>query len=439
MNISSTGKATRMALFDFKSASTRTFHITWLTFFICFFAWFAIAPLMSVVRDELSLSHSQVGNIMMGSVAITILARLIFGWLCDRIGPRRSYCILLVAGSLPVMAIGLSHSYEMFLLFRIAIGITGASFVITQYHTTSMFAPNVVGSANAVAAGWGNMGGGVALVAMPLLFTALTGAGLVASEAWRLAMVVPGALMLLMAFVYYRFAQDFPMAREEASADSPGTKPRASLLSVCRDVKVWILCLCYAACFGVEITIDNIATLYFLETFHLSLPQAGLIAGLFGLMNLFARALGGLTGDRAGKLFGLKGRLVALAVLLALEAVGIILFSGAHSLRWAITALLVFALFLKMANGATYAAVPFVNTRAIGMVSGLVGAGGNVGAVLAAMLFASGTDSYRDTFFTLGTIIGGIACVALVAAFSLANRKVITDDAHLLHLRDSTT
>src|SRR5687768_18320232 len=153
------GKATRIELFNFKSVPMRTFHITWFTFFLCFFGWFGIAPLMPVVRDDLQLTQEQIGNIIIGSVSITIFARLFFGWLCDRAGPRIAYTVLLSASSLPIMGIGFSESYEAFLLFRLAIGITGASFVITQYHTTAMFAPNVVGTANATAAGWGNMGG----------------------------------------------------------------------------------------------------------------------------------------------------------------------------------------------------------------------------------------------------------------------------------------
>ena len=43
------------------------------------------------------------------------------------------------------MGIGLADSYETFLLFRLGIGVIGASFVITQYHTSVMFAPNCVG------------------------------------------------------------------------------------------------------------------------------------------------------------------------------------------------------------------------------------------------------------------------------------------------------
>ncbi|HYI78722.1 MAG TPA: MFS transporter, partial [Chryseolinea sp.] len=165
-------KATKISLLDFRSVPMRTFHITWITFFVCFFGWFGIAPLMPVVREDLGLTKQQIGNIIIASVAITIFARLFFGWLCDKIGPRISYTILLLIGSLPVMFIGFSTSYESFLLFRLAIGVIGASFVITQYHTSVMFAPNVVGTANATTAGWGNMGGGVTLMVMPLVFAA---------------------------------------------------------------------------------------------------------------------------------------------------------------------------------------------------------------------------------------------------------------------------
>jgi NNP family nitrate/nitrite transporter-like MFS transporter len=92
----------------------RAFHITWLTFFICFFGWFGIAPLMAVVREELHLTKSQIGNIVIASVSITIFARLLVGWLCDKIGPRITYTVMLAFGAIPVMCIGFSNSYESF-------------------------------------------------------------------------------------------------------------------------------------------------------------------------------------------------------------------------------------------------------------------------------------------------------------------------------------
>ena len=143
--------------FNLKMPQIRAFHMSWFAFFLCFFAWFGIAPLMAVVREELSLTKSQVGWSIIASVTVTVLARLVIGWLCDRFGPRLTYTWLLILGSLPVMGIGLAHDFQTFLIFRLLIGVIGASFVITQYHTSIMFAPNVVGTANATSAGWGNL------------------------------------------------------------------------------------------------------------------------------------------------------------------------------------------------------------------------------------------------------------------------------------------
>lgn len=417
-------KASKINLLEFRSVPMRTFHITWITFFVCFFGWFGIAPLMPVVREDLHLTKAQIGNIIIASVAITIFARLLFGWLCDKIGPRISYTVLLLAGSLPVMFIGLSDSYESFLLFRLAIGVIGASFVITQYHTSVMFAPNVVGTANATAAGWGNMGGGVTLMVMPIVFAGFVGLGYINESAWRYSMVLPGVALFIMGLVYYFFTQDTAEGNfKELRRKNPEFKAKAndskgSFWSSCKDYRVWVLFLAYGACFGIEITIDNIATLYFVDNFGLGLKEAGIIAGTFGMMNIFARALGGIFGDKAGKRWGLRGRIIMLGAFLLLEGLGIVLFSNMDTLVWAIVAMLAFALFLKMANGATYSVVPFINQRAMGAVSGIVGAGGNVGAVLAGFLFTSETITYRESLFVIGIAVTLISFVALFMAFN---------------------
>ena len=197
--------------FDVRMVQIRTFHMTWFAFFSCFFAWFGIAPLMSVVRDELQLTKDQVGWAIIGSVSVTIFARLFVGWLVDRIGPRKSYTWLLMLGALPVMGIGLAQDFQTFLLFRVLIGGIGASFVITQYHTSVMFAPNVVGQANATSAGWGNLGGGVTQFVMPLLFSVfVVGFGFSEAIGWRLSMVVVGSIIFLTGIAYYFLTQDAP-------------------------------------------------------------------------------------------------------------------------------------------------------------------------------------------------------------------------------------
>ncbi|SNR83254.1 MFS transporter [Hymenobacter mucosus] len=402
----------RLNIFATKGVQMRTFHLTWLTFFFCFFGWFGIAPLMPLVREQLHLDKGQIGNIVIASVSATILARLIMGKLCDTIGPRLAYTILLGVGAIPVLTIGLSNSYESFLLFRLAIGIIGASFVITQFHTSMMFAPNVVGTANAVAGGWGNLGGGIANMVMPLVAAGFVSLGYVdKANSWRLAMVVPGVILLLMAALYYKYTQDTPRGNYADIQRNAAVKSQGTFMVALRDYRTWILGLAYGACFGIEITIDNVAAVYFVDHFGATLVAAGMLAGIFGFMNIFARGLGGVVSDRAGRAYGIQGKWMLLGGLLLLEGVGIAAFALAPSLPLAIAAMLVFALFLKMANGCTYSIVPFVNTKAIGSVSGIVGAGGNLGAMLVGFLFKSATISYTMAFLYIGVgvaVVGGL-------------------------------
>lgn len=426
----------KLNIFSGKGIQMRTFHITWLTFFFCFFGWFGIAPLMPLVREQLHLSKEQIGNITIASVSATIIARLVIGRLCDTLGPRLSYTILLVIGAIPVMCIGFANSYESFLLFRFIIGIVGASFVITQFHTSVMFAPNVVGTANAVAGGWGNLGGGVTQIVMPLIAAAFVGAGYIdKGNSWRLAMVVPGAILLIMAFVYYRFTKDTPNGNYSEIVRQTKEKKKGTFIIALKDYRTWILAVAYAACFGVEITVDNVAATYFVDNFKATLIMAGALASIFGFMNLFARAMGGIISDKVGKAYGLRGKGLLLAGFLLLEGIGIMLFSKAGTLPVAIVSMLLFAMFLKMANGSTYSIVPFVNREAIGSVAGIVGAGGNIGAMLIGFLFKSKNLTYSQAFLYIGI---GVAVVGLLVllAHVRASQKVeaatnIKDEAAL--------
>ena len=423
------GKATQIRLFDFSTVPMRTFHMTWIAFFLCFFGWFGIAPLMAVVRDDLGLTNEQIGNTIIASVAITVIARLAVGWLCDRIGPRKTYCWLLALGSIPVMSIGLANSYEAFLLFRLAIGAIGASFVITQYHTSVMFAPNTVGTANATTAGWGNLGGGVTQIAMPLLFGAVM--ALVADETlgWRLAMVIPGLALLATSALYRKLTQDSPGGNfDRLRAGGEIASPNAvagAFLKACSDRRVWALFVIYGACFGVELTINNIAALYFHDNFGLGLSAAGLVAGLFGLMNIFARTLGGIAGDRCGLRWGLRGRVRFLGAILFLEGLALMLFSQQEALPPAIGTLILFSLCVQMSEGATYSVVPFVNRKALGAVAGIVGAGGNAGAVAAGFLFKTESLTWPQGLLILGVAVTAVSAMAPLVRFSCADEAAV--------------
>ena len=85
-----------------------------------------------------------------------------------------------------------------------------------------------------------------------------------------------------------------------------------------------------------ELTVDNFAALYYTDNFHLSLQMAGLVASLFGMMNLFARALGGIVSDRCNRRWGLRGRGLLLGYTIGAEGLAMMLFSRMHWLPLAI-------------------------------------------------------------------------------------------------------
>ena len=448
MNTSS--KATKLNLLHVKSIPIRTFWITSIAFFICFFAWFGIVPFMPDVVKDLGLTPSQKWNSIILAVTGTVFARLLIGKLCDKYGPRICYTYLLIIGAIPVILIGFVQTPLQFLICRLFIGFIGASFVITQFHTSIMFAPNIVGTANATSAGWGNLGGGANRLGMPLIAAAVISFGIADDVAWRYSMVIAGIICFSMGLVYYFFTQDTPEGNfselKKAGKMPTLKKDEASFTSVLKDYRVWILFMVYAACFGMELTVYGTMDDYLQNRFGLKRSTAGNLVLSFALMNIFARTLGGYFGDKFGKLKGLRGRVIFLAVILAVEGIVLSIFSTTTSLAVGILFLVAFSLSVQMAEGATFSVVPFINKKAIGSISGIVGAGGNVGAFLAAILLKSksavaeseaiianaglgeeatktaqtlaSAGAVSSAYFVIGTLVAVTALVSLTIKFS---------------------
>src|SRR5204863_1055007 len=124
-----------------------------------------------------------------------------------------------------------------------------------------------------------------------------------------------------------------------------------------------------------------------------------------------------IVSDKVGAKFGMRGKGLLLAGVLLLEGAGLILFAQAGSLAMAIISMLSFALFLKMSNGATYGIVPFINEKNVGLISGIVGAGGNLGGMLFGFLFKSKNISYADAFTYIGITVTIVSAIVFVTRF----------------------
>ncbi len=424
----SSAKATRIDLFSFSTPQMRAFHLTWIAFFVCFFAWFATAPLMPVIKGDLNLTNDQVYSIGIAGVFATVLARFIIGPMCDKYGPRLTYTVLLAVGALPVIGVAFAWDYTSFLVLRLLIGIIGASFVITQFHTSVMFAPNVVGTANATVGGWGNAGGGVTQSVMPVALALIGAWGFSKGLSWRYAQVLPAVLMLITAVLYWKYTQDTPEGnfsdlRRMGLSTMVGKKGGWDVMKeASKNYRVWLLGACYGASFGVELFVHSIAATYYFNRYQLSLEDAGFAVGAFGLLALFARALGGLLSDKIARTRGLDGRTWLLFGLMIGEGVFLIAFSQSGTVMAAVSMMLVFGLFTHMACGSLYALVPFIDRKVLGGVCGIIGAGGNIGGVAAGLLLRF-TGQPAFCFMVLGICAIICACGAAAIRFSVKHKQ----------------
>ena len=75
----------------------------------------------------------------------------------------------------------------------------------------------------------------------------------------------------------------------------------------------------------------------------------------------------------------------------------------------------VFSVFVQAAAGLTFGVVPFVSKRSLGVISGITGGGGTMGAVITQLLLFSGSKYSKQT----GISLMGIMMIVCTLPLSL--------------------
>ena len=432
-------RAVEIALYSVARPHMRGFHFAWLSFFVAFFAWFSITPLLSEVAAALSLSRKEIWTSSVFAVAGSAFTRILIGPINDIYGARWTMSSTLIFSAIPTAIAGAAiHGATSLYIIRLFIGVAGSAFVTCQFWTSSLFTAEVAGTANSLAAGWGNLGAAVAQIVMgsllfPLFKVIYGGEGYgganrvyvgdddetqqydrPADLAWRTILVFPALLCLYMAYACVRYGDDSPKGnfrKRKALGLIPVESAKDAIRRGSSNRNTWLLFLQYGCCFGVEITMTNAAALYFQEEFGLNTESAAAVASVFGWMNLFARGIGGFCSDMFSASRGMRGRLWVQVVLLLAEGGLVCVFSTTRTLASAIVVMVLFSIFVQAAEGSTYAIVPYVDYAVTGSIAGVVGAGGNVGGVIFSLLFREFDN--RTSFLVMG-------CLVLASAFLTA-------------------
>eukprot|EP00308_Calcidiscus_leptoporus_P021529 CAMPEP_0119351322 /NCGR_PEP_ID=MMETSP1334-20130426/619_1 /TAXON_ID=127549 /ORGANISM="Calcidiscus leptoporus, Strain RCC1130" /LENGTH=623 /DNA_ID=CAMNT_0007364095 /DNA_START=49 /DNA_END=1920 /DNA_ORIENTATION=- len=311
-------------LMDCHNPHMRGFWSAAFGFFCTFFSTFAAAPLMAYIKKptSLDLTKGQIGWSNIASVAGTIAMRVISGWLCEKFGARRAFFGLLMLPVPGIIGIAFTQGAAGFIICRFLIGLGLATFVTCQVWCSQLFNRKVVGAANATAGGWGNLGGGITNLVMPFVMLGFLNATDENEDiAWRLCYIVPLALHMI-AGMFVLSGRDLPdgnFAELETSGAKQKTNSKVVICLGVSNINAWILVITYGFCFGVELTMTNVAALYF-YTYHGASPQlAGVYAACFGLMNIFARSWGGIISDASNAKYGMRGRLWAMWIVQVIE------------------------------------------------------------------------------------------------------------------------
>ena len=417
-------KASELRVFHGSRPHMRAFQCAWWSLFVAFFVWFTIMPLMPDIQKTLQLTEKQVWNSTIISGGGAVLIRLILGPLCDMYGARTPFAVLLCLVSIPTAMIGLVNSVNGLYIVRCFIGMAGGAFVMSQHWTTSMFTLEIVGTANGVAAGWGNLGatvtqlliGTMLLPLFKILFESGDRTDEKAAElAWRSVSIIPAIVALLTGIVMYYVSDDSPkgnysdLKKKELMSE---VSFLGSFSEAARNPATWIMAIQYACCFGVELTMNTVAVMYFRREFSQPVEVAAAIAAIFGWMNLFARGLGGHLSDMAMAHMGMRGRISVHSLFLFGEGVLVFIFANTKGLAASIVVMMIFSIFVQAAEGTSFGIVPYICPTATGSVTGIVGAGGSVGAILFGLAFRE--YGFDQSFVIMGA---AVLCSTFLSAF----------------------
>ena len=425
IEVDSENKAMKLNIFSFNFPHHASFHMSWLGFFISFVSTFAAAPLVPIIREDLDMTKPQLGQAGLAAVTGVIIMRVLMGSICDVVGPRYGLALILLITAPFCFCMPFVTTAGGFLICRLGIGLGLATFVACQFWMSVMFNGRVVGLANATAAGWGNLGGGVTQFLMPVIYLGMLNAtGDRVYSAWRWAYIVPGLAHSVVGCMVLFLGQDLPDGNYKLLHTSGALEKKSAFKTQmlgCMNYRMWIMVATYGMCFGVELTMNNIVAGYLFDQFDLSITVAGTLASCYGLMNLFARSLGGIASDMASAKFGMRGRLWCLWLCQTVEGV-LCIFMGLakDSLGLTIMFMVLFSICVQASEGASYGIVPFISRRALGVASGYIGAGGNAGStVCMALFFTKESIETYDGIIYMGILIIGITAMVPLIHFPM--------------------
>jgi NNP family nitrate/nitrite transporter-like MFS transporter len=381
-----------------KTGHWPTLLAAFLYFDVSFMIWTLLGPLGVQIGESLGLSPQQKGMMVAVPILAGALLRIVLGITVDRIGAKNTGAgaqILVIGGLAYGGLVGLG-SYHATLLMGIILGFAGASFAVALPQAGRWYPPSMQGFVMGIA-GAGNIG---------TVLDALFAPRLAAAYGWRtvfLLALVPAVVVLAVYVIFSREAKVHVRPRQ-----------LSDYLAILSDQDAHWFCFYYTVSFGGFVGLASSYVLYFKGEFGVPAVHAGDFAALCTCAGALLRPVGGAIADRIGGVRSLWRFYVVGAAALLLAALG-------HRLYFNLAMLVTASGALGMANGAVFQLLPQRFGKEIGVMTGLVGAGGGIGGFyLASSLgYSKGlTGSYSDGLL----IFSGLCVLASVGLVLVKTR-----------------
>ncbi len=368
-------------------------------FALCFAVFGSMSAMMPIISKHMALTPVQKSVAIAIPVLLGSLGRIPLGILTDRFGGRMIFSLVMLASIVPAFLMGTLSSYGQLLGYGFLIGIALASFSVGVSFVNGWYPPERQGFALGIY-GAGNIGQSLAAYGSPVLAAAI---------GFKWGFWTFGIVLAIWLVIFLMMARNAP-------SGGPA-KSFAEIVRPLEDKRSWVLSLYYFLTFGGFVAMAVYLPTLLTEVFKLTPQDAGFRTAGFVVLATGLRPVGGVLADKVGGRTILKWVFPATAVMAIFLACPLMSTFTIGALGMAAA--------IGLGNGAVFKLVPEYFPKAVGGVTGLVGAAGGLGGFFPPLVL--GIIKQQTGAFTLGFILlSGFALICLVVLLRSSSARKLT-------------
>ncbi|WP_428700059.1 nitrate/nitrite transporter [Stappia sp.] len=390
----------------------RALALSTIAFTACFAVWTIFSIIGVAIKDELGLTDTQFGLLVATPILTGSVTRLFLGVWTEKYGGRLVFSAQMILTALATWALTLAHSYTMYLVAALGIGLAGGSFIIGVAYVSRWYDAGRQGTALGIF-GAGNVGAAVTKFVAPFVMVAYGWHGV--AYAWAIGLAIVGVL-------FFIFAKDDPelIERRRSGIKSPSLAQQFAPL---KNLQVWRFSLYYFFVFGAFVALALWMPHYLIDVYGVDVRTAGMSAAAFSLSASLFRAYGGHLSDRFGArsvMYWTFGFSLVLLFMLSYPPTdyvirgkdGLISFTTEMGLWPFVGTLFALGFFMSLGKAAVFKHIPVYYPNHVGAVGGLVGMIGGLGGFVLPIAFGALLD-LSGIYTSCFALLFGVVAVSL--------------------------